>query len=149
MLHSIGKCLLVCLTMLWAASCVSAERKFHVNGTVFDATKQPMKAVKVALLKVGSSKAMELPSIEASDVVFTDSSGAFAFKVEAKRGVLLEVLPEGAKAPDKYTVPLDKIKDGKLRVEVRVIDGKSEVRWNDEEWVQWRKSEPHKPSKAR
>ncbi len=147
MLHSIGKCLIVCLTMLFAVSCVNAEHKFHVDGTVFDASKQPMKAVKVTLLKVGNSKATELPIIEPSDVVVTDASGAFVFNVEAKRGVLLEVLPEGAKAPDRYTVPLDKIKGGKLRVEFRVIDEKSEVRWNDEDWVQWRKIGPESSPK--
>jgi hypothetical protein len=134
--------------LCFASSCISAERKFSVSGRIFDAaTEKASVKVRVMLLKVGESGLMELPKIEASGETTTDSSGSFTFQVVAKRGVLLEVFLQGSEAPDRYTVPLDKIKDGKLRVEIRIVGGKTEVRWNDEDWVKWSKIEPEKPSR--
>lgn len=93
-----------------------------------------MAGIKVTLVKVENNFS-PIASLRPSENVTTDPHGLFMLPVEARRAAYIDVYEPNANLPSRIPISLEKIKDGKVRIEVRIKDGHSQIRWNDEDWI--------------
>lgn len=146
MLRLIGKVAIAVAVLFTASSCLLFQGKYTVHGLIISAgSNQPVADVKVTLIKLERNLSL-LATVGSTESLLTSSSGTFTFPVEARRAVYVRVEAPGENGKMSISVPLEKIQDGQIRLEIKLEKGgHPRYRWNDEDWVPELYGMPLKP----
>lgn len=132
----VAQCGFSVVLLLTATSCILFQGSYTIQGRITAKdTGQSMAGVDVTLIKIMGNFAV-IPTLAPAESIVTDSTGNFAFPVEARRAVYVAI--SGPQGGEKSTirVPLDKVRNGTIRLEAKLEkDGHALIKWNDEEWI--------------